>query len=305
MNTSAGQPAQALVHVNGQLLPRAEATISVFDRGFLFADSVYEVIPVYQGAAFRLREHLARLDRSLGELAIPNPHSNNEWSELIRELAEANGGGDLSVYLQVTRGAPEWREHWRDAPTQCTVVAFTGGLHPQPASLAEHGVRTILRDDPRWRRCDIKATALLPNVLARREAAAADAFEAIFVRDGYVTEGAAANVFIVSDGLVSTPPLDNSLLPGVTRDAVLDFLRQTGHECVQRPVSRDALLEADEVWLTSSTREILPVTWIDDHPIGAGRPGPVWADAQPGFSNWVREQTGWLPLTDPAQMDRP
>lgn len=294
MTAVAASAAEPTVYVNGHLVPRSEATVSVFDRGFLFADAVYEVIPVYQGAAFRLREHLARLDRSLAEIAIDNPYSDRQWSTLIRDLTDANNGGDLSVYLQVTRGAPAWREHWRDEPTVATVVAFTGPLYATSPGAADDGVHAVLRDDPRWHRCDIKATGLLPNVLARRDAAAAGAFEAIFHRDKQVTEGAATNVFALHGEELTTPPLDARLLPGVTRAALIEYLDSIGRRCIEQPVSLEQLVCADEVWLSSSTRELLPVTSIDGQRIGSARPGPVWCDVQDGFSRWIREHTGWL-----------
>lgn len=298
--------------VNGEFVARDAARVSVMDRGFLFGDAVYEVIPVYAGQPFRLDAHLARLTRSLGEIGMDNPLSATDWRAMIDRLITDNKladnrldhdqvnndhGGDGSLYLQVTRGAPDVRDHWPQHPMQPTVVAFTGKLQPVSDAVRTHGVAVITRDDPRWQRCDIKTTALLANVLGRREAAAAGAVETLFHRRGQLTEGAATNIFIVRDDTVITPELGPHLLAGITRDALLDYLDETGTACAQATVSLADLRAADEVWLTSSTREIVPVTRCDGVAVGNGSPGPVWQSVQPGFAHWLRTDTHPAPPT--------
>lgn len=289
--------AAPVAYVNGDFVARDAARVSVMDRGLLFGDAVYEVIPVYAGQPFRLADHLQRLARSLEQIGIDDLLSEAGWQAMVHRLIADNGGGDLSVYLQVTRGAPDTRDHWPGTTPQPTVIAFTGAIHPPSPQIAADGVGIITRADPRWQRCDIKATALLPNVLARRDAAAAGAIETVFHRDGWITEGAATNVFAITDETIVTPPLGPHLLAGITRRAVLDYLAQSGHRTTEAPVSVDALRGADEVWLTSSMREIVPVTRIDDVPVGSGRPGSLWHTVAPGFSAWLRTSEATTPPT--------
>ncbi len=267
----------SIVWLDGEYLPADRARVSVFDRGFLFADSVYEVIPVYGGHPFRLAEHLARLDHSLAGIALANPLPHATWREIIGTVAARNGGGDLSVYLQVTRGAAGKRDHCFPEGVRPTVFVMATPLAPVPAELLEQGASVITREDLRWRRCDIKATALLPNVLMRQQAQEAGAHEALLVRDGEVTEGSASNVFIVEpDGLLVTPPKGPFILPGITRDLVLELARTDGIASCERSIALAGLSRAREVWITSSTREVLAVTRLDGNPVGDGRPGPVW-----------------------------
>ncbi len=280
-----------IAYLDGRFLPLDEARVSVLDRGFLLGDGVYEVIPVYGGRLFRLDDHLARLERSLAETRIPNPHDRPGWRRLLETLVTENGGGDRAVYLQVTRGVAA-RDHAFPAHVTPTVFAMS---HPLPApdpALAERGVAAVTLEDIRWLRCDIKTISLLGNVLLRQAAIDRGAQEAILVRDGEVTEGAASNVFVVHDGTLSTPPKGERLLPGITRDLVLELAAAEGLPCHQRPISEASLRQADEIWLTSSTKEILPVTRLDDAPVGDGRPGPLWRRLHARYQAFKAAQRG-------------
>lgn len=265
----------ATVYLNGEFLPLEQARVSVSDRGFVFGDGVYEVIPVYGGRPFRLAQHLARLARSLGEIRLPDPLSRDDWRRCLETLVARNGGGDQSLYVQVTRGCAP-RDHAFPKDVRPTVFCASSPLKPLPADLAENGVAAITCDDIRWQRCDIKAITLLSNILLRQQAVDQGAAEAILIRDGVVTEGAASNVFIVRRGVLVTPAKGPFLLPGVTRDLVLELAAANGVACEEASFTPGALRHADEVWLTSSTREILPVARLDGRPVADGRPGPVW-----------------------------
>lgn len=263
-----------IVYLNGEFLPAAEARISVLDRGFIFGDGIYEVIPVYGGRLFRLPHHLERLDHSLEGIRLTNPMDHRTWQAVLEELVERNGRGDQSLYLQITRGVAE-RDHGFPPDTEPTVFAMSKPLEAVSPEL-HTGVSAVTVEDIRWKWCNIKTIALLPNILLRQQAVEQGAAEAIMLREGFVTEGTASNIFIVKDGVALTPPKSNLLLPGITRDLVVELCRQNGVSCVEESVSERQLREADELWITSSTREILPVTRLDDSVIGDGRPGPLW-----------------------------
>ena len=272
-----------VAYVNGQWLPLNEAHVSVLDRGFLFADGVYEVVPVYAGRSFRVAEHLQRLARSLSELRIRNPHSKNEWTALLEKLVSENGGGDLLAYLQVTRGAPGKRGHPFPENTAPTVVGLCHPLLALADAARRDGVSALTAPDIRWGRCDIKSIALLPNILATQSARESDCNEAILHRDSRVTEGASSNVFIVVQGRVVTSPPGPDILRGVTRDLVIELLTESGTKVGEENFSIETLRKADEIWLTSATREVLPVTLLDGHAVGAGKPGPLWTQAWQQF----------------------
>ena len=267
-----------IVYLNGAFLPSEEACISPLDRGFLFGDGIYEVIPSYQGGFFLLDEHVERLRRSLREIRLPDPQPKPGWESLLEQLLERNPGGDRSVYLQVTRGAAP-RDHAFPTGAPATVFAMVSPIASPRPDLSERGVAAISLPDQRWGRCDIKSVALLPNVLARQQAVEQGAVEAILLRDGMLTEGAASNVFVVHGGAVVTPPLGQEILPGITRRFLLDVLREQGWDCREDPLPESVLRSADEIWLTSSTKELLPVSTLDGRPVGGGRPGPVWRRA--------------------------
>ena len=268
-----------VVHLNGQNLPAEDACVPVLDRGFIFGDGVYEMIPVFGGRPFRLDEHLRRLENSLDEVRIPNPHTHAQWTALIQELIDENGGGDQSLYLQVTRG-PAARDHALPKKPAPTVFAMSNPLRAPAAETLEEGIKAITLDDIRWARCHIKAISLLPNILLRQTALDAGAAEAILIRDGYATEGAASNLFVVFDktpgGVLVTPPKGPHLLPGITRDVILELAETHGIAHREADIRRENLAHASEIWVTSSTKEILPVTTLDGKPVGEGRPGPVF-----------------------------
>ncbi|WP_440996298.1 aminotransferase class IV [Arhodomonas sp. SL1] len=241
------------------------------DRGFLFGDGVYEVIPVYAGRPFLLDRHLARLADSLAAIGIEA--CALDASAIVDGLLEGVDA-DAAVYLQVTRGAAPRRDHRFPEGGSPGVFAYLAPLSPPPGD--DGGVDVVLRDDFRWGRCDIKSTSLLGNVLLRQAAEEAGAAEVLLLREGRVTEASASNVFAVIDGVVTTPPLGPELLAGVTRGLILELARGEGMAVAERPLPREALDDAEELWLTSSTRELLPVARVDGRPVGAGRPGPLW-----------------------------
>lgn len=258
------------------MLPIEEARVSVLDRGFLLGDGVYEVIPAYGGQLFRLHQHLARLQRSLDSIRIENPYSITEWEEILTGLVSQNETSELSVYLQVTRGVAAKRDHVFSENMTPTVFAMCNPITQMSDEVLKKGVSAITLDDIRWKRCDIKAITLLANVMLRQQALDQGAAEAILVNHGHALEGAASNLFIVQDGLIITPPEDHQLLSGVTRDLVLELAARHAIAYEERAVKQSELLSADEIWLTSSTREILPVTLLDEKPVGSGQPGQVW-----------------------------
>ena len=266
---------EQIVFLNGAYLPIDQAQVSVLDRGFIFGDGVYEVIPAYGGHPLRLKHHLQRLQNSLDAIRLDNPKDNDDWSEIITSIIEKNEGDDQYIYLQVTRGVAKRDHSFPNGSTQ-TVFVMSSPLLPVNSELLESGVSAITLDDIRWRYCSIKTTALLPNVLLRQQAVEKDAAEAILVRDGEVTEGAASNLFIVLNGVIITPPKSNLLLPGITRDLVVELAHHHQLACEERSITEDELKQAEEVWVTSSTKEILPVTRLDEKPVGNGQPGKTW-----------------------------
>ena len=275
------------VFLNGDFVPAGDATVSVYDRGFLFADGVYEVIPVYDGKLFELTAHLQRLANSLAAVKINNPYSDTEWKQFLVRLVATNGNGDQSVYLQVTRGAAI-RDHAFPASSEATVFAMSSPLTAVADSVLENGINAITLEDNRWLRCDIKSIALLGNVLLRQQAVEAGATESILLRDGFATEGAASNLFIVKNNTLMTPVKSHLILPGITRDVVLDLARNNGIECRETNLTEQALRNADEIWMTSSTKAILPVTRLDDHQVGSGKPGPIWKLLHEKYQQYIR-----------------
>ncbi len=262
------------VYLNGSFLPVAEAKVSVLDRGFIFGDGIYEVIPVYGGRIFRLPHHLERLDLSLEGIHLANPMTHGKWQTVLEELVERNGSSDQSLYLQITRGVAI-REHDFPHDAEPTVFAMSTPVAPRTADIAA-GINAVTVEDIRWKWCHIKAIALLPNILMHRQAVEQGADEAIMLRDHFVTEGAASNVFIVNNGVVLTPPKSNLLLPGITRDLVVELCHANAIPCKDEAISEQQLRSADEIWITSSTREIVPVVRLDGAPVGNGQPGSLW-----------------------------
>ncbi len=264
------------VYLNGEFLPAAEARVSVMDRGFLFGDGVYEVIPCYAGRMFRLQHHLQRLENSLRGIRMENPLTFDQWRQMLDELIAQLPGQDQSIYLQVTRGSSGKRDHAIPKQISPTVFAMTNPAQYADPTLAEKGIEAVTLEDNRWQRCNIKAITLLANVLLRSEAVDAGAAEAILVRDGQATEGAASNLFVVKEGVVVTPPNGPQLLPGITRDLVLELAAANGMAFEEREIPESLLFSADEVWLTSSTKEVMPVVRLNGKPVADGRPGPVF-----------------------------
>ena len=262
--------------LNGTFLPLEDACVPVMDRGFLFGDGVYEVIPVYGGKLFRLAHHLQRLGNSLDAVRIGNPLSDTEWETMLSELVHRNEGTDQAVYLQVTRGVAAKRDHAFPAATRPTLFAMSTPMATAIDIDSIIGITAITLPDIRWKHCNIKAITLLPNVMLRQQAVDAGAAEAILIKDGYAIEGAASNIFIVKDGLLVTPPNGPALLPGITRDLILELADAHTIPFREADITAAELFNADEIWLTSSTREISPVTRLDDTVISAGKPGLLW-----------------------------
>lgn len=264
------------VYLNGEFLAAEQACIPVTDRGLLFGDSVYEVIPAFAGVPFRAEQHLARLQRSLSAIRMDNPHTDREWRHILECLCSTCPHGDHSIYLQVTRGSYAKRAHKIPSKVTPTVIAFASPIAERDPGIASDGIRAITLQDIRWRHCDIKATTLLANVLAQAEAAEQGALDAILVRDGQALEGTASNLFIVLEGLLITPPDSDQLLPGVTRDLVLELAQDAKVPFAQASIHEEDLKKAGEIWLTSSTREIAPVVELDGEAVGDGKPGAHW-----------------------------
>jgi D-alanine transaminase len=265
-----------ICYLNGEYLPLKEARVSPLDRAFLYADAVYEVMPVYGGRAFRFDAHLARLAHSLAGIAMEDPHPREQWRRIFAALIEKNGGGDQYLYWQVTRGAEYGRNHAPLPRLPRTVFAFAAPLPLNSAAVLEEGVACITATDTRWARCDIKSTALLANVLLRQLAADSGATETLLLREGQLTEASAASVHVVQAGAVLVPPNSHLILPGTTRSAVEELAARAGIPCRATQVSEAQLRAADEIWLAAATRELQPVTRLDGHAVGSGRPGPLF-----------------------------
>ena len=264
-----------MIYLNGQFMPIEEARIPVLDRGFIFGDGVYEVIPVYSRHAFRLKEHLRRLQASLDAIRLPDPHDAAEWTRLVHRLIELNEPEDQSLYLHVTRGVAK-RDHAFPKGVPPTVFLMSNPLVMPPRVQVDEGVCAITASDNRWLRCDIKAIALLPNVLLRQQAVDAGCVETVLIRDGNMTEGAASNIFVLSGGVLLAPPKNHLMLPGITYDVILELAAEEGIRHEVREVAERELRDAAELWLTSSTREVLAITQLDGKTVGEGKPGPLF-----------------------------
>lgn len=278
------------VYLNGQFMPIEEARIPVLDRGFIFGDGVYEVIPVYSRCVFRLAEHLRRLRHSLDGIRLANPHTDQEWARLIASLVERNATEDQYVYLHITRGAARRDHAFPSPPVSPTVFMMSNPLVTPPIELLASGVGAVTAPDNRWLRCDIKAISLLPNILLRQMAVDAGCAETILVRDdGFMTEGAASNIFLVKNGILLAPPKDNLMLPGITYDVLLEIAAasQIPHEV--RRIAREEIFNADELLLTSSTKEVLAITTLDHKPVGNGVPGAMFARLHKLYQDYKRD----------------
>lgn len=265
-----------IVFLNDQFLPIDEAKVSVLDRGFLFGDGVYEVIPVFGEKPLREIEHLERLEKSLSRVSLANPHTEAEWMQLFKELLEKNPGDDRAIYLQITRGPHEVRDLSASPGQQATVFAMVSQVSAIDISVVEKGIEAVTVDDFRWHACDIKSISLVANVMLRQKANDAGVQDAILIRDGIATEGTASNLFIVKDGVMITAPRSNHLLAGITRDLVVELAEKNNRPFEVRPIAEAELSSADEIWLTSSTREIAPVLKLNGKLVGDGKAGECW-----------------------------
>ncbi|MEW6163652.1 MAG: D-amino acid aminotransferase [Pseudomonadota bacterium] len=266
-----------LAYLNGEFLPLADARVSPMDRGFLFGDGVYEVVPVYSRRPFRLDEHLDRLRRSLDAIRLANPLTPAAWRAVIDRLVAAAPWDDQSILLQVTRGPMAVRNHAFPATVTPTVFGLVEPLSAPPAELREQGVAAVSAADFRWLRCDIKATSLLANCLLRQLAIDAGCAETVMFRDGMLSEGAASNIFVVKNGALLAPQKNHLMLAGITYDVVLELAATHGLKTEVRDIADAEVRAADELWLTSSTKEVLPIVALDGQPVGSGQPGPVFA----------------------------
>ncbi len=264
-----------VVYLNGEYLPSDEARISVLDRGFIYGDGVYEVIPVYARQPFRMQQHLRRLQYSLDGIRLANPMSDAQWEKTVSELIARQAFADQAVYFQVTRGVAR-RDHAFPVGVPPTVFMMSNPLPLPSVEQVKRGVAVVTAEDNRWQRCDLKTTSLLGNVLMRQLAVDAGAVETMLFRDGFLTEASASNVLAVIDGVIVAPPKDHRILPGITYDATVEFARAAGLRLAIRPVTRVEALAAQELWLSSSTKEVLAITTVDGRPFAGGAPGPVF-----------------------------
>ena len=264
-----------MIFLNGRFMPVEEAMVPVLDRGFIFGDGVYELVPVYSRVPFRLDQHLARLDRSLAEVRIRNPYSRERWREVITQLIAQQPFEDQGVYFQVTRGVAK-RDHAFPKGVEPTVFIMSNPLVNPPADQVARGARAVTAVDYRWLRCDIKSISLIGNCLLRQLSADAGAAETILLRDGKLTEASASNVFIVQGGVIRTPAKSNLILPGITYDVVVELAQGAGLPLEFSEVTEAQLRGADEVWVTSSSKEVLAIVELDGRPVGDGKPGPVF-----------------------------
>lgn len=260
------------VYLNGEYMPLSEAKVSVLDRGFLFGDGVYEVIPAYAGRLFRLEDHIVRLNNSLAGIRLPLSYSVADWQAIFQPMLDSSK--DQYIYLQVTRGYAAKRDH--GFPEQIVPTVFAMCSEIKPFAGRVNGIKAVTLDDTRWQMCNIKAITLLANLLLRQEALDKDCAEALLVKDGYVTEGAASNLFAVIDGVLVTPAKNHEILPGITRDVILELAAANHVAYREDVITLEQLKAASEVWVTSSTREIVPVIELDGVRVGEGKPGPVW-----------------------------
>ena len=265
----------SIAHFNGQLMPLDKISISPLDRGFIFGDGVYEVIPVYDGVPMRGREHFERLQRSMDEIRLQNPYTVDEWLKRVGELLKHHPGNQ-SVYIQVTRGVPPKRDHVIPKDVKPTVFMMCQPLASPSKEAVDNGVACLTSRDFRWEKCHVKSTSLLGNVLARQISADVGATETILLRNGFVTEASSSNVFVVKDGVVAAAPQDNLILLGITYDLLTRLAKEGAVKLEIRPIPEAELRSADEVWLSSSTKEVLAVTTLDGRPVGNGKPGPVF-----------------------------
>jgi len=272
----------SVVYLNGQFLPLADAKVSVLDRGFIFGDGIYEVVPFYHGKPFRMEEHLARLVRSLASIQLDPGFSLDDWRTLVGEMASRTSHTHFTIYLQITRG-PAKRDHAFPAQSRPTVFCMTSPFSPPDADQREQGLTAASIPDIRWLRCEIKFISLLGNVLAKQQAVDAGVDEVLQFRDGVLTEGASCNVWVVRNGTLLAPPLDNLILEGIRYRFIEQLAAQVGIPFEARRITQDEVAQADEIMLSSATKEILPVVLYNGNPVGTGKPGPVYATLRAAY----------------------
>ncbi len=278
------------IYLNGSFMPLEEARIPVLDRGFIFGDGIYEVVPVYSRRPFRLAEHLKRLQHSLDGIKLKNPHSENEWTVILNELVRCSEHEDQYLYLHITRGVANRDHAFPNPPVPPTVFALSNPLIISSAEQLQRGISCITLADNRWLRCDIKSISLLPGVLLRQAAVEAGCDEAVLIRDdAFLTEGTSSNVFVVKNGILLAPPKDNLVLPGITYDVILELAATNGIPYEVRRITKEEVFDADELMLTSSTREVQAVTTLDGKPVGNGKPGTIFARLYPLYQTFKRE----------------
>lgn len=279
-----------MAYLNGDFIPLEKAKISTQDRGFLFGDGVYEVIPVYGKHIFTLTEHLERLKHSLAATQIINPLTDSEWLQLLDKIVHLHPWQNQYLYIQVTRGTQIQRDHLPDADLTPTLYIYSNELKPLADDIFENGIKVITLEDIRWLRCDIKAITLLPNIMLKMAAQQQGAQDAILIKpDGQVAEGTSNNVFIVKNNTLMTPPNSTQILPGITRSVVLKLAQDHQIELIEKPLHQIDLETADEIWLTSSTKNAVPITQLNDTPIGNGRPGQIWQLFQDYFASEIQQ----------------
>jgi len=286
-------PGNPVVYLNGDFLPLDEARISVLDRGFLFGDGVYEVIPAYNRRPFRLDSHLRRLGQSLEGIRLANPMDAAAWASLVQKMIQDSPWEDVGIYLQITRGVGPGRDHAFPPAVPPTVFLMPLQLQDPSPDHIEHGVAAITAQDTRWARCDLKTTSLLANVLLRQISVDAACAETILLREGWLAEGATSSVFVVKDGVIRVPPESRIMLPGITYEVLLELAKALALPCEVRPVEEVALRTADEIWLASSTKEVMAVTQLDGRPVGegleAGKPGPIFKRMLTAYQDYKRK----------------
>jgi len=284
-----------IAYLNGDYLPLEKAKISTQDRGFLFGDGVYEVIPVYQKQIFTLYAHIERLKHSLEATSILNPLTDNDWQKLLYKIVHLHPWQNQYLYIQVTRGVQLQRDHLPEPDLTPTLYIYSNELKPLASTIVENGISAITLEDIRWLRCDIKAITLLPNILLKMAAQQQGAQDAILIKpDGQVAEGTSNNVFILKDQTLFTPPNGTQILPGITRSVILKLAESHQNQFIEKPLSQKDLETADEIWLTSSTKNAVPVTQLNNQPVGNGRPGEIWQRFQCYFDREIQtfiEQT--------------
>ena len=276
------------VFLNGEFMPMEEARVPVLDRGFIFGDGIYELVPVYSRTPFRLEGHLARMERSLSEVKIANPYSRAEWTKIIEQMIDRQSFDDQGVYWQITRGVAK-RDHAFPKNVRPTVFMMSNPLVNPSKEVVENGGKAVSAQDFRWQRCDLKTISLIGNCMLRQLSAEEGAVETILFRDGKLTEASASNAYIVKDGVIATPPKDNLILPGITLDVVFDIVKRANLPMEVREIAEAEVFGADEVWVTSSSKEIVAIVDLDGKTIGTGKPGPVFRKAWQLYQDFKSE----------------